>query len=122
MECVLNTNGGVHPERVWSVRVIRDWLSGGWASGNGGGLRFEGIPASNYFDPLLYPRCAGKTINGYSNKIQKKLDSQLATRKIGKLSQPRSCRGCPVLQVPRVWPCPLRLRLSQQEECLLEVW
>ena len=41
---------------------------------------------------------------------------------VGELPHPRACRGCPVLQVPGIWPCVTQLRASRQEGCLLEVW
>ena len=41
---------------------------------------------------------------------------------VGELPHPRACRGCPVLQVPGIWPCVAWLRASRQKGCLLELW
>ena len=51
-------------ERVRSVRVFCDRLNGGCASGNRGRTSVRGS-VLNYFDPLLYARCAGKKIYGF---------------------------------------------------------
>ena len=55
-------------ERVRSVCECRGRLSGGWASGNWGGLGSESTTVLNYSDPPLYARCAGKKIYGFEGK------------------------------------------------------
>ena len=37
------------------------------------------------------------------------------TAVVGELPHPRACRGCPVFQVPGIWPCVPRLHASRQE-------